>query len=130
MLQLVNEGNFQIRPEDLKSITICAKKWSKAPKVMLIEFNNGEKWVLKKNDNIVMESFGSIYIKNNNIKIATNINLDEVKQIVIVSTRLTNKRLVEIIELTNGEVMVEPLSKGIITDKMDSEYILSELKHC
>ena len=129
MLQLVNEGELRVRPENLKSITVCAKKFSKNPKVMLIELNNGEKKVIKVNSNIVMESFGSMYIKNKKIKIETDINLDKVKQVVIVRSRLMKKKLVEIIELTNGEVMVEALCKGIITERIDSEYIVAELTH-
>lgn len=127
MLKLVKEDELQLRLQTLKSITVCFNKWLKSVHVQVIEMNNGDACVFRVNPHIIVESFSAMYINDNNVKVNAQIGEnDELERIVICSSKFTKRRLIEIIELTDGRVMIVPLSKNIITEKVDSEYLESE----
>lgn len=126
MLKIVEGDSLKVRINEIKNITVCSKKASKYAILQIVELKSGDVVVFQISNNIEMESFGYMYIKNNNVKIKTRIEpKDEVQRIVICRSKLMRKRIIEIIEFSDGKVKVIPLSKSIVTEKVDSEYIRS-----
>lgn len=129
MLQLITTESMQIRLDNLKLVTVFARKFPKQAEVEVFEMSNGEVYVGSITNYINLELLGENYVKNNNIEISTNIpDNEKIVRIVIGMHSITKNKIIEIIELSSGKIMCTSLSKRIIIDTVTSEQILHQIQ--
>lgn len=118
------EGLFFIRINDLKCMTVCAKKRFRKPFLQVAEYKDGDSIVIQTDKWVEIDLMGSFYMEKNNIEIHTKLEEDQqIARVAICKSLLTGKGLVEVIELTDGTVLVSPLNKGVITEKVEASWI-------
>lgn len=121
MLKLVSAASFVLDADEVESITMCFRKFFKKPEILVSKQKNGEICVLPANVDVHADLIGAMYAKNNNIELEARLASGEEMERVIICQNGTGKRIIEIIELTNGEIKIEPLIKGITQVTVDSK---------
>lgn len=123
-----DEGTLFIRMNELKSMTVCAKKMLKKAFLQVAEYKDGDALVIQTDKWVNVDLMSALYMENNSIEVYTQLaEGQKIARIAICTSLLTGKRLVEVIELTDGSVFVSPLTKGIITEKVDASWIEKQL---
>ena len=123
-----DEGRMFIRINDLKSVTVCAKKFLKKAFLQVVEYKDGDTLVIQTDKWVDVDLMGAFYLENNNIEVYTQLTEGQrLARIAICTSLFTGKRLVEVIELTDGTILVSPLTKGIISEKIDASWIEKQL---
>ena len=124
------DGSMFIRMNDLKCMTVCAKKLQRKSFLQIVEYKNGDTIAIQTDKWVDIDLMGALYIENNNIKIYTELaEGQKIARVVICNHLITKKRLVEVIELMDGTILVNTLSKGVIKEKVEASIIELQLKH-
>ena len=129
MLKSISESSAFMRVNGLKYLTVCYKKIFKKVQLQVFEYESGDSFVYPVSAGIKVDLIGALYAKNSNIEVYTKIPAGkELERIAICTSKWTGKRVIEVVEMTDGSVVVTPLSKDIITEKVDAAYIKAEIE--
>lgn len=128
MLQNCNE-NLLIRAENVKEITLCFSKLFHQPLILLVETYDGRSLVFNQNFYLSVDSFGYSYFQTNNMKLKTPIeDMNKISRIAFCTTRFLKRRIIEIIEFTDGITLISPLVNSIDIEKIDANYIALQVR--
>ena len=96
--------------------------------LQVIIFTNGNSYIFCLSNYIRVETYGFYYFKSHNIKLWSQIEDYKISRIALCYDVFFHRRLIEIVELKDGTIETNVLTKFIICDKVYSKDLLTYVK--